>query len=260
MAGKTIEESIISAMEGTDVKLVKYLPYILQDFWEMGSFPEEIIKIIRRYKKNCSKLSVLDLGSGKGAISIKIAAELKCHCLGIDAIEDFVKFSNDKSKEFSVDNICKFETNDIRIRIKTLGKFDIIILSAIGPILGDYYGTLSQLKPHLNNSGMVIIDDAYIEDDYSTDYPDVLRKSDILNQINNAGMELFDKITNDEIPEINGVFENEYKNVEKRCLELVEKYPENKNIFLEYSERQKKFTEQLISEVTPVILVIKQKV
>ena len=259
MLEKTVEESIISAMEGTNVKLVKHLPYILLDFWELGSFPEEIIKIIKSQYDNYSNLSVLDLGSGKGAASVKIASELRCNCLGIDAIEDFVNFSNEKSKEYCVNDICKFETGDIRIRLKTLGKYDVIILGAIGPVLGDYCSTLSQLKPHLNNGGIVIIDDAYIEDGYTTDYPDVMRKSDILKQISNAGMEIIDKITNDEISGTDEAYENEYKNIEKRCMELIEKFPEDKNMILEYSEGQKKLTGLLINEITPVIWIVEKK-
>ena len=255
---KTIDESIITAMDGTDTALVKYLPYILQDFWEIGSSPEEIIKIIRKYKTNYSDLNVLDLGSGKGAVSIKISSELKCKCFGIDAIDDFVIFSNNKAKELSVNNICAFETNDIRTRIKTLKKYDIIILAATGPVFGNYYETLLQLTPHLNKDGLIIIDDAYVEDNCKN-YPDILRKSDLINQINNAGMKLIDEITNDEIPGVSEGYRNEFENIQKRCMELVEKYPNDKKLFLEYVEKQKEEYEILENEITPVIMVIKQQ-
>jgi SAM-dependent methyltransferase len=177
-------------MEGTDKKLIKYLPYILQDVWEMGSSSEEIIDTIKKHRQNYTGLSILDLGSGKGAVSIKVALKLGCKCFGIDGIKEFVVFSNKKSNEYSVNNICTFETNDIRTRIKTLGKFDIIILGAIGPVLGDYFSTLSQLAPHLNNNGLVLIGDAYVEAGSDTDYPGVIQINDILEQIKNAGMKV----------------------------------------------------------------------
>jgi 2-polyprenyl-3-methyl-5-hydroxy-6-metoxy-1,4-benzoquinol methylase len=190
MENMTVEESIITAMKCNDIKFLKYIPYILQDFWELGTPSEEIIKIIRKYKQNYSSLNVLDLGSGKGSVSIKIASELKCNCLGIDAMEDFILFSNNKAKEFSVNNICTFEKNDIRTRIKTLGKYDILILGAIGPVLGDYYNTLLRLSTHLNNDGLIIIDDAYVNDHCNRNYPNILQKSELIKQIHNAGMEL----------------------------------------------------------------------
>jgi len=260
MENKTLEESIIAAMEGTDKELVKYLPYILQDVWEMGSSPDDIINIIKKHRKDYSSINILDLGSGKGAVSIKIALELKCKCFGIDGIEDFVVFSNNKSKEYFVDDICKFEKNDIRTRINTLGKFDIILLSAIGPVLGDYFCTLSQLAPHLNNDGLIIITDAYVEEGFKTDYPGVFQINEILKQINDAGMKVIDKITNSETYErkVEYEYDKEYKDLERRCMELIEKYPEEKNLFLDYMAIQKELYWKLCNEVIPVIFVIKE--
>ena len=255
---KTLEESIITAMDGSDIEQIPFLPYILQDFWELGSSSEQTIRIIKKHKPETAGLDVLDLGSGKGAISINIALELKCKCFGIDAMEDFVVFSNNKAKELSIDNICTFETGDIRTRIKTLGKYDIILLGGIGPVLGDYYSTLSQLTPHLNKDGLIIFDDAYIEDDSKTDYPSVLKESELLNQIKNAGMQLIDKITINEVPGTEEGYDKEFMNLQKRCMELIEKHPDKKDLFLGFIEKQKREYEVLSNEIIPAILVITQ--
>jgi cyclopropane fatty-acyl-phospholipid synthase-like methyltransferase len=231
----------------------------LQDFWAIGTSSEEIIKIIKKFKTGYSNLNVLDLGSGKGAVSVKIAAELKCKCFGIDAIDDFVVFSNNKAEEFSVNNICTFETGDIRTRINTLGKYDIIILGAIGAIFGNYYDTLSKLKAHLNKDGIIIIDDAYIEDDCNEDCPNVLKKCELMKQIDDARMELIYKITGNEIYGINDEYCNQFENLQKRCMELAEKYPEDKELFLAYIEKQKDEYGKMSNEITPVILVITTK-
>jgi len=258
MENITLEESIVSAMEGNNTKLFKYLPYIFQDFWELGSSPDEIINVIKKYKQDYSSLNVLDLGSGKGAVSIKIASELKCNCFGIDAIEEFVIFSNNKSKELSVSNFCTFEANDARKRIKSLGKYDIIILGAIGPVFGNYYNTLLELAPHLNDDGIIIIGDAYVEDNCTTDYPNVLQKTDILKQVSNAEMKIVEIITTNEIiPKLAEEYEIEIKDMVNRCNELIEKHPEDKNVFLDYLETQKKLSWKLLNEVTQAILVIK---
>ena len=259
MNNKTLEESISMAMECTNINLVKYLPYILQDFWKLGSSPEEIIEIIKKYKSDYSNINILDLGSGKGAVSINISSKLGCRCFGIDAIEDFVVFSKNKAKEYLVDNICAFEKNDIRERIKTLGKFDVIILGAIGPVFGDYYSTLTQLTPHLLRGGLLIICDAYVEDGHKTDYPGVFQKREIWEQIDNAGMEILEEKTNFDDTGIELEYQNEYNNLNKRCMELIEKYPENKEILLEYSESQKELYWKLSNEVTGVLFVIRKK-
>ena len=264
MENKTLEESIISAMELTDEALIKYLPYIFQDHWELGTSSEEIIEIIKKHRTNYSSLNVLDLGSGKGAISIKTASELGCNCFGIDGVNDFITFSKNESKEYSVENICTFETNDIRTRIKTLKKFDIILVMAIGPIFGNYYDTLTELSSHVNDDGLIIIDDGYVENDCkkvypNKEYPNVLREKEINEQVNKAEMEIIEKITINEISGTEVKYDTDYKNIQMRCMELVEKYPENKELFLSYVEKQKREYEILSNEIVPAIFVIKKK-
>jgi len=243
-------------MELTNKDLIKYLPYIFQDLWELGTSSEEIIEIIRKYKTDYSNLGVLDLGSGKGAISIKIASELKCTCFGIDGLEDFVNFSNEKSKEYNVNNTCTFEKNDIRTRLDTLEKYDIILLMAIGPVLGNYFDTLTKLLPHLNDDGLIIIDDAYIENDCSKQYPDILCEDEIIRQIDSTGMELIEKMTINDIHRTNEKYESDFKSIQNRCMELSEKFPKDKEMLLGYIERQTREYDILSNEIIPSIFVI----
>ena len=88
---KSIEESVVIAMDGSDKELFPFLPYILQDIWEIGADPDAIIKLIRKYCNNITELKVLDLGCGKGAVSVKVSQVLGCTCYGIDAIPEFVE-------------------------------------------------------------------------------------------------------------------------------------------------------------------------
>ncbi|MBU4451076.1 MAG: methyltransferase domain-containing protein, partial [Actinobacteria bacterium] len=87
---KTLEESVVTAMDGSDSGLFPFSPYILQDLWEIGASPEVIIELVRKHTNNYYSLSILDLGCGKGAVSIKLAKEFNCTCLGIDAIKEFI--------------------------------------------------------------------------------------------------------------------------------------------------------------------------
>ena len=232
----SLEENVITAMDGSDNGLMLCLPYILQDFWELGFISDEIVDIIKEYKTDYTNINVLDLDSGKGTVSNKIAAELKCICFGIDAINDFVIYSNNKSKEYSVNDICTFEKNDIENVLGSLGKFDIIILGAINTVFKDFYNTLLQLVSHLKKDGLIIINDVYLKDDCEKKYPNILKMKEIKNQINDTGMELV------KIIETHKVFE-EYKkeneNIEKICMELIAKYNENKEMLFNYIEKQK---------------------
>ena len=111
---KTLEESIAAAMDcAQDTVIVPFLPYILQDFWGLGTPPEIVIDLVQKHCKHCSNLNVLDLGCGKGAVSIKLAEALKCNCFGIDGIPEFIETAKEKAQEYGVESLCRFEVGDV---------------------------------------------------------------------------------------------------------------------------------------------------
>ncbi len=81
-----LAESIARAMDGSDRRIVPFLPYILQDAWEIGTDPEIVSDLVRRHTRDHSRLRVADLGCGKGAVSVRLAGTLGCRCLGIDGL------------------------------------------------------------------------------------------------------------------------------------------------------------------------------
>ncbi|MBW6457943.1 MAG: class I SAM-dependent methyltransferase [FCB group bacterium] len=254
---KTIEESVVTAMDGNDVALYPYLPYIMQDLWEFGADPEIFINLIRKHFDHFSELRVLDLGCGKGASSVKIAQVFDCKCLGIDAVKEFIQDARKKAREYGVEHLCSFEQADIRERVKGLQNFDLILLGAVGPVLGDYYQTLTTLAPCLAPEGMIMIDDGYIEPDSDITHPLIFRKKDILEQIGNSGMRLLDEmiIAKDHI-----VSEDErlYKKVKQRCMELIDKYPQKRSLFEDYIKKQEEENDVLENKITCSVLVIGQ--
>jgi cyclopropane fatty-acyl-phospholipid synthase-like methyltransferase len=255
---KPIEESVVMAMDGTDLELFHYLPYIMQDLWEIGSDPEAIISVIEKHTSNHSKLKVLDLGCGKGVVSIKLAHKLNCKCVGIDAVKEFIDEANKKAEEYNVESLCEFITGDIRLKVNEFSDMDIIILGAIGPVFGDYYHTLSIIKKSLNKNGLIILDDCYIEDNSDYTHPLIQKRELDLKQISDAEMDLIDEliIQNDEIKESNDYI---FKNLEMRCNELIEKYPDKKELFLKYIQQQEDENEVLETKVVCSTMVIKKK-
>ena len=256
MKTKTIEESVLIAMDGSDKEILPYLPYILQDFWEIGSDPEVMINLIKKHLGNSSNLQILDLGCGKGAVSINIAKQLHCECYGIDAIPEFISFSASKAEECNVGNSCKFEVGDIREKIKSLGLYDVIILGAIGQVFGNYFETLTILNNNLKAGGIILIDDGYLEDESSFRHEQVFSKNEMLKQISDAQMQLIDEVVVSEDDSVTTKYDAEYYNLIKRCNELSEKYPDRAEIFINYSNRQKNEYDNLKNEITCSTMVI----
>ena len=233
---KTLEESIATAMDWReDVAIIPFLPYILQDFWEMGTPAEVVIDFVETWRAASQQHtpSLLDLGCGKGAVSVKLAAALQYNCYGIDGIPGFIEMAKEKAKEYGVDALCRFEAGDIREKINEPGTFDVIVLGAIGAVFGDYYATLTTLSEHLNPDGIVIINDAYIDETSDFQYPSLLNRRELLRQTEQAGMELIDE--NTDFPTDYAI---EFEKLKKRCEELMTEYPEQAALFEKYIQTQ----------------------
>jgi ubiquinone/menaquinone biosynthesis C-methylase UbiE len=256
---KTLEETVTIAMDIKEKELLPFLPYILQDFWEIGADPDIIVYLIKKHNKEHSNHRVLDLGCGKGPVSVKIAKGFGFECLGIDAIPEFIDFAKEKANEYKVSNLCKFEVGDIREEIKNLKNFDIIILGAIGQVLGNYYETLKILDNCLHKNGLIIIDDGYIEDESCFNHPQVLKRQELLTQIEKSGMILIDEIIAREDVKVIEEYETEFVNLERRCQELIAQYPEKASIFLNYIKTQSEEYDYLKSEIIGSTMVLKRK-
>lgn len=237
---KTLEECVVAAMavDGTSTDILTYLPYIWQDFGEMGASTANIIALVEKYCTDYANLKVLDLGCGKGSLSVKLAERFKCSCFGLDALKGFVIEAEDKAKRYKVDALCTFEVADIRGRIKELSKYDVIVLAAIGQVLGSYYETITTILPHLKPNGLVIVDDAYVDDTSTLNHPAIFKRSEILSQIQNAGMMLVDEIRNSKVYDTHEESDEQVDCVQLRCKELIEKYPEKAQLFETYVHNQ----------------------
>ena len=253
---KTLEESIETAMDcAQNTAVIPFLPYILQDLWELGTPTEIVINLIQKNCKNYPTLKILDLGCGKGAVSVKLAATLKCNCFGIDAIPEFIEISKEKAREYSVDTLCRFEVGDVRKKIDELDKFDVIILGATGSIFDDYYTALTVFSKHLTDEGIIIIEEAYIDDLSTFQHPPILPRKELLKQFEQAGMKLVDETVGSYSEFADSSKEMKY--IALRCSELKEKYPEKSFLFENYVQNQASEYNVLENEMSGSVMVLK---
>lgn len=255
---KSIEESVVTAMDGSDIELFPFLPYILQDVWEIGSDPELIINLIKKQPEHKNFQRVLDLGCGKGTVSIKIAKEFGYQCFGIDAVPEFINYAKKKAIEFKVQHLCTFESADIREKVKNLPEFDTIILGSIGPVFGDFYTTMTTLSPYLRDNGIIILDDGYIENDSEYSHPLIYKRVEVLRQVESTGM----KIVDEKIAGKESIKESDdyiFDFIKMRCEELIEKYPEKQHIFTNYIKKQQKENDVLENKKICSTMIIKKK-
>lgn len=255
---KAVEESVVTAMDGSDVELFRYLPYIMQDIWEFGADPKVMIDLISKHQVQNEQVKVLDLGCGKGAVSVQAAKTLGCSCLGIDAVPGFIEYAKEKAREYGVESRCTFEVADIRERVKSLSGFDVVILGAIGPVFGDYFTTLTSLKDCLKKDGVFLIDDGFIDDDSSFQHPLMLTKKQIEQQIEAAGMELLeiDPADRDDIVESDDFI---FDRIKARCEELMAQHPEKAQLFRNYIRNQETENDVLENKIVGATLVVRMR-
>jgi SAM-dependent methyltransferase len=244
---KNLNESIVESLDGFQTELLPYLPYLLQDLWEIGADPNTMLSLIKQNIR-LDKLSILDLGCGKGAVSIKIAQEINCTILGIDALTEFIESARDYAKKYNVGDKCNFIVGDIRVRIKELSSFDIIILGAIGPVLGDLETTLKTLAKSLNSQGYVLLDDGYINENSKTKYDRCLRRTEFYRQINEAGFDIIqEELFSKDLLEDSDIYI--YDSIKLRAYELIDKLPDKREVFEGYLKSQEFENQMLETEI-----------
>ncbi len=145
----------------------------------------------------------------------------------------------------------------MRERIEGLGRFDVIVLGAIGPVFGDYQATLGTLAPHLGEDGLVVIDDGFLPDDSAGAHPQVLKRGEAMRQIAAAGLRLVEEVPFGK-ESIKTQNEALFGDLEKRCAELMERFPRRRALFEDYVRRQIEENEFLEGEVECAVLALKK--
>lgn len=247
----TLEEKLAKSLTAESTELIPYLPYLLQDLWEMGSSPGDILEVITKHIFVSEKTRVLDLACGKGAVSVKLAGQLGCHIKGIDIIPEFIDYAIGKSREFGVEDLCEFAAGDITQSVKTEKDYDIVILGSAGDVLGNPEETITLLKNTIKKGGYIVIDDAYGNGN-NENYPD---REQWLEIFNNTGVRLVDEkiIEDDEMTSLNN---EQQALIMKRAGELKGRLPEKAHLFDGYILSQQEECDELENEISGVTMLL----
>lgn len=250
--------SIVESLDGAaNPEIYPYLPYILQDIWEMGTDPGTVVDLVQRHIK-IEPFRAVDLGCGKGAVSIRLAEVFNCHVTGIDGLPEFIEDARKYAEKYNVAHKCRFEADDARMRIKTLQNFDLAILGAVGQLFGNIYQTLSAVGKTLKPGGYIIIDDGWLPDDSNANYDRCLSKTEFYHQIETAGFDILEEKHFD--PDFINAANNEiWIAMKKRIDQLIEKEPQKRNVFEQYLEVQQNEIEMMANEIVCALWILKMK-
>lgn len=263
MMNKDTEKQLARSLTGETVELLPYMPYLLKDFWELGSDPELMIGLIGRHLEITDTTGILDLGCGKGAVAVKAAREFGVRVKGIDLMFEFIEFAKGKAVEYKVSDLCDFAVGDINDAAETETGYDCVIFGAVGPdALGGPSSALDKLKHTVKPDGFILIEEAFIpegcdreqvkynSDAYITEkeWMDLFKEKD-LKLVDIASSDNFDDINYNEIG-LNQII--------TRANELIAKYPNEKEMFESYIQSQRNEYEDIDDNLTCVTWMLKK--
>ena len=233
------DHSIADSFEVPE-NMLPHIPYLLQDLWALGSSVEYIVESIGALNLNPRQAAVLDLGCGKGAVSIKIASQFGMNVVGVDAMPAFLEDARKKAITYNVTPLCEFINQDILKYVSVNHSFDVVILASLGGVFGSFTDTVSILRNQVRSNGYMLIDDGYLRN------IDVLRRNGYQHYKKHGStvreLTAFKDLLIKEIntTDLSSKINNEYiQAIEKRGRELIAKYPELSRDILGYIHLQK---------------------
>lgn len=161
--GRT-EELLAASLTASDTRLIPFLPYLLQDIYELGSDPRVIETLLRQHAPPDGSARIIDLGCGKGAVSHQLARSFGCHVEGRDLMEAFIVEARERAGDLGISHLCRFAVEDATASVTHERGYDVVVFGAVGDIFGDHGRMLSGLANVARTGGFIVIDDACGED------------------------------------------------------------------------------------------------
>ena len=241
---KETKEALACSLTADTTELLPFLPYLLQDFWELGSDPKLMIQLIKKHVALTPETRVLDLACGKGAVSVKVADQLRVKVKGIDILPEFIEYANQKAREYNLADLCEYVVGDINEAVNNEKDYDVVIFGAAGIVLGKPAEMLSKLKSVVKPGGYILIEESYLPDnvsqsDIKCNSYELLHGDQWDALFKEAGLELIEASTDKdgEIP-ASGNSDVGMAFITARANELALKHPEKKEIFEGYVRGQ----------------------
>jgi len=261
MDGMT-EKKLAGSLTAETTELLPFLPYLLQDFWELGSDPGTMAELIKKHVGLSGNTMVLDLACGKGAVSVKVAQKLQVKIKGVDLIPEFIDFAVQKARECGVAGLCDFAVGDINEVVATEKNYDIVILGAVGDVLGNPSETLRKLKRTVKTGGYILIDESCIKgrhEDIQYNNYEYLTEEQWATLFAESGLELVETVSFSDLElsenhdSVSGMAA-----ITKRANELAKKHPDKKNMFEGYIRSQQSEYDDIDNRLENVVWALRK--
>ena len=257
-----LKQQVAKSLTAEDAELLPFLPYLLQDLWELGSDPGEIAGLLKKHLPRAAKAKILDLCCGKGAVSVALARELGAMVKGVDMMPEFLEYAREKAAEAGVGHLCEFELRDAKEAVKTERGYDCVVYGAAGDALGEPAVIPRKLRDTVKTGGLVVIAEGYLREgasnrDYKWQSYEIPDRARYMEYFEAAGLELVEEIAHPSETE-EDFYASETAAMEARCRELAAKYPDKRGMFEKYIEAQRGEVDDITNRFVPATWVLRK--
>jgi SAM-dependent methyltransferase len=238
-------ERLAESLTAQHTDVLPFLPYLLQDLWELGSSPTVMRRVLRSHAPLVAGDRVLDLACGKGAVSVGLAQEFGCSTLGLDIVPEFVEVARQKAAEHGVGGLCQFEVADVASAVTETGGWDVAVWGAAGNLLGGPEQTLAAMHDVVRPGGWVLLDDAYVDVEEAAGRTDLGYPTfaQWLAMFADAGLNPVAADAGDDVEDVDN--QADTARIRARADELAVRFPDRAGLFDGYVRAQEAESEDL---------------
>jgi cyclopropane fatty-acyl-phospholipid synthase-like methyltransferase len=247
-------DSFYTSLDINDERIIRFIPYLLQDLWSLGGNPDAAVELVKRNILAVSDFHVIDLGCGKGATIAELAENFPGYYEGVDIMPEFIEEGIRKVQEKNLTSKIELRTEDLTKTLKTDRKYDLVIYAYESDVLGTVSETITKLKNVTKDSGHIMLESAYRHPEYIGE--NYLTKSELYHEIDESGVETTDFIQ----------WENEFvysfnkkalRTIRQRVEDLKVSHPDLSEVFDDYYRNQVIDTEILNRYIECITFLLK---
>jgi cyclopropane fatty-acyl-phospholipid synthase-like methyltransferase len=229
---------IAQALDATPA-LVPYLPGLLADLWDLGSSPTLVSGWLRELGLPTGT-SVLDLGCGKGAVSLTLARELGFRVHGVDLFDALVREARDHAERWAIAELCRFETGDLRGVVRSARGYDVVVYASVGA-LGRLDAVVDALRGCVRRGGYMVIDDGVLAANALPDsgFDNLVPIAESRERLESHGDEIL-RERSLEPEEMRAIDRRYIESIAARAEELAAAHPEDAELIRSYVGRQQR--------------------
>jgi cyclopropane fatty-acyl-phospholipid synthase-like methyltransferase len=232
------KQEFLKSLDLPHEDMAPFIPFILEDLWELGSMPMHIATLIRKHIPPGAFQTITDFGCGKGAVLIHLASEFPFDGLGIDIVPEFIDSARKYAQSRKVAERLIFSTKDILEAIPEINNRDIVIYGHDSAILGNVKESLLQLKTCLSEKGWIILE-ATCTPDGKSKIEGLPSEKELHQQIADSGLKKIDSIMWDR-QELIAVNNRNNELIYLKIEILKNRHPEKTRLFEQYWQDQLK--------------------